>query len=517
MMAGLRECYGAAVVDRIRTEGRVLVVGAGGIGCELLKNLALCGFRRATAIDLDTIDVSNLNRQLLFRSSHVGRPKSVVACQVAADSLVPGDRPESKDEDGAPSAPSSPPPCLYEAVHGNVCDSSVFDAPFVSRFDVVLNALDNVAARRRVNRLCLAARGGEGVPMVEAGTTGYLGQASVVTRAVQCYECRPQEAPKVYPICTIRSTPTLPVHAIVWAKELYKLLFHPKVEESMLYEAVDGEDEAGGGEDEEEGEGGGGSREPSTYMRAVLDYRGALARASGAEAVAQDGDADGKGVEGMARDVLRRLYGDEIQKQLGMGRYKAARKTPAPLDVEELLPAGGGGGEGGGGGGGSANAAGSRRHDQVWTRGQCAREFVRCLADAAALLASSSPSPSSSSSSERGGGAPARVLLPEFDKDDDLGMRLVTAAANLRSYAFGIEPIQSYYSAKVRERQRAGGRRGRKITERERENVFFSPVLACPTSSFSSPALLPACFRGSRGTSFRRYALLSSSNRRVRA
>jgi ubiquitin-like 1-activating enzyme E1 B len=257
----------------------------------------------------------------------------------------------------------------------------------------------------------------------------------------------------------------------VWAKELYKLLFHPKVEESMLYEAVDGEDEAGGGEDEEEG-GGGAGREPSTYMRAVLDYRGALARAAGADDVSKDGDANGKGVEGMARDILRRLYGDEIQKQLGMGRYKAARKTPVPLDVEELLPAGGGGE----GGGGSANAAGSRRHDQVWTRGQCAHEFVRCLADAAALVASSpsSPSPSSSSSSERGGGAPPRVLA-EFDKDDDLGMRLVTAAANLRSYAFGIEPIQSYYSAKVRgTAEPADGCRGRKITEKKRKRFLFS-------------------------------------------
>jgi ubiquitin-like 1-activating enzyme E1 B len=302
----------------------------------------------------------------------------------------------------------------------------------------------------------------------------------------------------------------LPVHAIVWAKELYKLLFHPKVEESMLYEAVDGEED-GGGEDEEGEEAGGGghgTREPSTYMRAVLDYRGALARAAGADDVSKDGDANGKGVEGMARDILRRLYGDEIRKQLGMGRYKAARKTPVPLDVEELLPAGGGGGEGGGGG--SANAAGSRRHDQVWTRGQCAHEFVRCLADAAALLASSSLSPPSPSSSERGGGAPARVLA-EFDKDDDLGMRLVTAAANLRSYAFGIEPIQSYYSAKVRETAEpadaADDRKRRKVTAPRRRigrapsapwppkgGSFFARTRSHKRHRFSSPAFLPFLF-----------------------
>src|SRR5262245_31013668 len=60
---------------------RVLVVGAGALGNEILKNLALLGFRQVVVVDMDRIERSNLSRTVLFREEHIGQSKADTAAR----------------------------------------------------------------------------------------------------------------------------------------------------------------------------------------------------------------------------------------------------------------------------------------------------------------------------------------------------------------------------------------------------------------------------------------------------
>ncbi|KAF7457862.1 SUMO-activating enzyme subunit 2 [Cryptosporidium felis] len=192
---------------------RILVVGAGGIGCELVKDLILCGFCNITIVDMDGIDVSNLNRQFFFRKRHVGMYKSEVVASEARRLLnkcYENNRPASK----------------ITGIVGNILD---FNTEFFVQFEVVLNALDNVLARTHVNKMCLASN----IELIDSGSAGYNGQVHpIIPRITRCYECFPPPTQKTYPVCTIRSIPDKPQHSIAWSKYLFELIFGVRQKEN---------------------------------------------------------------------------------------------------------------------------------------------------------------------------------------------------------------------------------------------------------------------------------------------
>jgi ubiquitin-like 1-activating enzyme E1 B len=279
--SSIKRSLGVELTNNIK-QSRVLLVGAGGIGCELLKNLVLTGFGEIHIIDLDTIDLSNLNRQFLFRHEHIKKSKALVAKEVA-HRFQPGAK--------------------LEAYHADITDSQ-FSVDWFAGFNIVFNALDNLAARRHVNRMCLAA----GVPLVESGTTGFNGQVQVIEKGkTECYDCNPKETPKSFPICTIRSNPSQPIHCIVWAKNYLIPELFGQSEDSP--EELDTTEDADNAKEIEE---------LRREAEALKEIRNSM------------GSAD------FCRKVFEKVFKDDIERLRGMDEAWKERPMPDTLDYEKL-------------------------------------------------------------------------------------------------------------------------------------------------------------------------------------
>jgi len=199
------ESFGAgdAVKDFLRNQCKVLVIGAGGLGCEILANLALTGFKDIHVIDMDTIDISNLNRQFLFRQKDVGNPKATVAAEFIMK-RVPG--------------------VTVTPYFGKIQDK---DEDYYMQFHLVICGLDSVEARRWINATLINMVDSDNPeslkPLIDGGTEGFRGQARVILPTVTaCIECtlNMHTKPTAFPICTIANTPRLPEHCIEWASVL---------------------------------------------------------------------------------------------------------------------------------------------------------------------------------------------------------------------------------------------------------------------------------------------------------
>jgi len=200
----LNNLFGPELETKLRDQ-RVLMVGCGALGCEWLKNLSLMNVSTGTGIiqvtDPDHIEHSNLSRQFLFRPNNVGMSKS----KVAIDSIM-----------------KTNPRMNMVAFENKVTPKDKeFTRQIFRNKDIVINALDNIEARRYVDEQCF----NNSLPLFESGTMGMKGNTQpVVPFVTETYSnsSDPVEE-KQFAICTIKNFPNQILHTIHWARDYFEL------------------------------------------------------------------------------------------------------------------------------------------------------------------------------------------------------------------------------------------------------------------------------------------------------
>ena len=209
--------FGKTMQDKILNQKKFLV-GAGAIGCEMLKNWALmgvgCGDEGHIHItDMDRIEKSNLSRQFLFRTSHINHFKSTCAAEAA------------KEMNSDIKITS-----YQEKVGGET--EHIFGDDFYDKLSGVCTALDNVEARLYVDQKCLFYR----LPMLESGTLGTKGNTQVVVpHLTENYGATRDPPEKSIPVCTLKNFPNQIQHTLQWARDYFAGIFTQNAEDVNAY------------------------------------------------------------------------------------------------------------------------------------------------------------------------------------------------------------------------------------------------------------------------------------------
>lgn len=209
--------FGKKFQDRLGAL-RYFIVGAGAIGCELLKNFAMLGVGGGPTgalyvTDMDLIEKSNLNRQFLFRPHDVQKPKSKCAAE-AIKRMNPN---------------------INVIAHENRVGSEtekVYNDEFFEQLDGVANALDNIDARIYMDRRCVYYR----KPLLESGTLGTMGNIQVVVpHLTECYSSSQDPPEKSIPICTLKNFPNAIEHTLQWARDNFEGIFKQSAENAAQF------------------------------------------------------------------------------------------------------------------------------------------------------------------------------------------------------------------------------------------------------------------------------------------
>ncbi|ESN94142.1 hypothetical protein HELRODRAFT_103068 [Helobdella robusta] len=205
-------CIGKELMEKLY-DIKLFLVGCGAIGCELLKNFALLGLGTrngvVTITDYDLIEKSNLNRQFLFRSHHIQKPKSLTAA-----SSLQQINPDMKIE-------------AHQNKVGWETESTIYTDDFIQSQDVLVNALDNVEARKYMDSRSVTNQR----PLLESGTSSTKGHVQVIVPFLtESYASQidPQDSLDV-PYCTLRSFPANMEHCIEWARDKFESMFTQKI------------------------------------------------------------------------------------------------------------------------------------------------------------------------------------------------------------------------------------------------------------------------------------------------
>jgi len=199
-------------------ELRYFIVGAGAIGCEMLKNWALMGVGcsdkgKVHVTDMDRIEKSNLSRQFLFRNTDIDQFKSATAAK-ACQVMNPDFNVTAYQEKVAPDT------------------ENLFGDDFYDKLSGVCTALDNVEARLYVDQRCLFYR----LPMLESGTLGTKGNTQIVVPHVtENYGATRDPPEKSIPVCTLKNFPNQIQHTLQWARDWFEGAFKQSAEEVNAY------------------------------------------------------------------------------------------------------------------------------------------------------------------------------------------------------------------------------------------------------------------------------------------
>ncbi len=175
--------------QNIIKNARVLIVGVGGLGCETAKNLAMIGVGHLDLIDLDIIEHSNLNRQILFAGAKMGTPKATIAAKRLKDV-----NPHIKIK-GYHTSLERLNPAVYAAA------------------DVIVGGLDSVNARLNLNAQCVRFK----KPLIDGGVNGYHGHVyTIFPYENECFECNPPSTAESDEMaaCTIVGVPRKRIHCV---------------------------------------------------------------------------------------------------------------------------------------------------------------------------------------------------------------------------------------------------------------------------------------------------------------